>query len=347
MKFLHPERLWFLLGIVAMIGMYVLAQTRRKQRAVKFTNVDLLDSILPKRAGWRRPVVSALTLVGLGVGIFALAQPYREERPRENRSIIMVVLDVSLSMQADDVPPSRFEAAKEQAKSFIGQVDPSIEVGLVSFSKSVRLRVPPTLNRTEVIDGVDRLQLGEGTAIGDAIIATTDIIVGEFRDSAPSANDESTTDENAPADNDPLGNGAPPAAIVILTDGETVPGLTPGPVGAQAAAAVGLPVYGIAFGTPDGTITYDDPNEGPIQEPVPVAYDELTEAADLTGGKFYAAETAGDLANVYTDIETQLEPALKQPAPIRVELTVRFLAIALALLALSVILGQWWLGGIA
>ncbi len=342
MKFLHPERLWFLLGLVAMIGVYVLARSRRKQRAVKFTNVDLLDSILPKQIGWRRPAVSALTLVGLGVGIFALAQPYREERARENRSIIMVVLDVSLSMQADDVPPSRFEAAKEQAKSFIGQVDPSIEVGLVSFSKSVRLRVPPTLNRAEVIDGVDRLQLGEGTAIGDAIIATTDIIVGEFRNSAPS-----TTDGNSPAADDPLGNGAPPAAIVILTDGETVPGLTPGPEGAKAAAAVGLPVYGIAFGTPEGTITYEDPFEGPIQEPVPVAYDELTEAADLTGGKFYAAETAGDLANVYTDIETQLEPALKQPAPTRVDLTVRFLAIALALLALSVILGQWWLGGIA
>ena len=342
MKFLHPERLWFLLGIGAMIGVYALAHGRRKQRAVKFTNVDLLDSILPKRAGWRRPVVSALTLIGLGVGIFALAQPYREERSRENRSIIMVVLDVSLSMQADDVPPNRFEAAKEQAKSFVGQVDPSIEVGLVSFSKSVRLRVPPTLNRADVIDGVDRLQLGEGTAIGDAIIATTDIIVGEFRDSAPS-----TTDKNAPAADDPLGDGAPPAAIVILTDGETVPGLTPGPEGAKAAAAVGLPVYGIAFGTPDGTITYDDPIEGPIQEPVPVAYDELTEAADLTGGKFYAAQTAGDLANVYTDIEAQLEPTLKQPAPTRVEWTVRFLAAALVLLALSVVLGQWWLGGIA
>ncbi len=340
MRFLHPGRLWLLLGLVAMVGVYVAATARRKHRAVKFTNIDLLDSIVPKRAAWRRHVVSALTLVGLGAGIFALAQPYREEQSRENRSIIMLVLDVSLSMQADDVDPSRFEAAKQQAKSFIDQVDPSIEVGLVSFTKNVRLRVSPTLDHSKVIDGVDRLELGEGTAIGDAIIATTDIITGEFGDSSPP-----TTDGSAPGG--PLGTGAPPAAIVILSDGSTVPGLTPGPEGAQAAAAVGLPVYGIAFGTPDGTIVYDDPIEGRIQEPVPVSYDELSESAKITGGKFYAAETAGDLANVYTDIERQLEPALKQPAPTRIELTIRFLAIALALLAVSVILGQWWLGGIA
>ncbi len=338
MRLLHPERLWLLIGVAALAGLHVAAQLRRKRRAVRFTNVELLDSIAPRRAGWRRHVVSASTLAGLAVGVFSLAQPYREEQSRDNRSIIMLVLDVSLSMQATDVDPSRFEAARQQAKGFVTQVDPSIEVGLVSFTKNVALRVPATRDRSAVLEGIDRLQLGEGTAIGDAIITTTDVITEEYAGAGP--------DTGSGADPGPLGAGAPPAVIVILTDGETVPGLTPGPEGAKAAAAAGIPVYGIAFGTPGGTITYDDPIDGPVVEPVPVQYAELTEAARITGGEFYAAETAGDLAGVYADIETRLEPALKRPAPTRTDLTIRFVAIALALLTVSVVLGQWWLGGI-
>lgn len=341
-SFLHPGRLWWLLGVLALAGGYVGAQVIRRKRAVRFTNVELLDSIAPKRVAWRRWVVVGLTLAGFAIGVLALAQPYRSEQARENRSIIMVALDVSLSMEADDVPPNRFEAAKSQAKDFVAQIDPSIEAGLVSFSKDVRLRVPPTLDRDKVINGIDKLRLAEGTAIGDAIIATSDVIENEFRDSAPSTTDDTGT----ATDPGKLGRKAPPAAIVILTDGETVEGLTPGEEGAKTAAALGVPVYGIAFGTKEGTISYVDPVEGPRTDPVPVKYEELTAAAELTGGKFYKAESTGDLANVYSDIEKQLEPALKQPEPIKVELTIRYLAIALALLATAVALGQWWLGGL-
>lgn len=335
--FLHPGRLWLLSLLAVLGGAIVLGGVQRRRRAVRFTNLDLLDSIAPARPTWRRHVASALILLGFGVGVLALAQPYREERVAGERSIIMVVLDVSLSMMAQDVTPTRLDAAKEQAVDFVDGVDESIDIGLVSFSETVKLRVPPTLDRAEVIDTIEGLDLEEGTAIGDAIIEATDVIVGEFRD------DSENTDEG----DDPLGDGSTPAAIVILTDGETIPGLLPGPEGATDAARYGIPVYGIAFGTPEGVIELDDPITGATEiTPVPVKYEELTEAAEMTGGAFYAAENGGDLGAVYDDIEQQLEPVLEVPEPERVELTIRYLAIALFLLAAAFVTAQLLLGGL-
>lgn len=331
--FLHPGRLWLLALLAVPVVAVVLGAAQRKRRAVKFTNLDLLESIIPKQRQWRRHLVTGLILVGFAVGVLALAQPYREDDVAQERSIIVVTLDVSLSMMAEDVDPNRLDAAKEQAKLFVEQVDPSIEIGLVSFSADVRLRVPPTDDRDKVLAAIDGLQLEEGTAIGDAIIASTDVIVDELAGSE--------------AEPGPLGDGATPAAIVILTDGETIEGLTPGPEGAEHAAEYEIPVYGIAFGTPEGTITLDDPDTGEsFEQPVPVSYDELTEAADLTGGQFYAAESQGDLGDVYSDIESQLEPVLEVPEPERVELTIRYLAAALLLLFAAFVTAQLLLGGL-
>ena len=334
--FLHPGRLWLLL-VVALLGAAVaLGGLQRRRRAVRFTNLDLLDSIVPARPAWRRHVVSAAILLGFVVGVLGLAQPYREERVAGERSIIMVVLDVSLSMMAEDVSPTRLDAAKQQAIEFVDGVDESIDIGLVSFSESVKLRVPPTLDRGDVVDTIEGLDLEEGTAIGDAIVEATEVIVDEFRED----------DEEAdPAG--PLGEDGTPAAIVILTDGETIPGLITGPEGAADAARFGIPVYGIAFGTPDGIIVLDDPVTGERQStPVPVKYEELTEAAELTGGEFYAAESGGDLGAVYDDIEQQLEPVLEVPEPERVELTIRYLTVALLLLAAAFVAAHLLLGGL-
>ncbi len=329
-QFLHPGRLWLLLLLLPLVGAVVLGAVERRRRAVRFTNIDLLDKVAPRRPMWRRHVVTGLVFIGLAIGVLGLAQPYRTERVAGERSIIMLALDVSLSMMADDVSPTRLDAAKEQAKAFVEGVDPSIDIGLISFSQNVRLRVPPTLDRDELLDGIDRLGLEEGTAIGDAIIASTETIAEEFG-----------LEPDAQAD-------VPPAAIVILTDGETIEGLTTGPEGAEEAARYGLPVYGIAFGTPEGTIVLDDPQTGaPVVQPVPVSYDELTQAAEISGGEFYPATSEGDLGDVYADIEGQLEPALEVPEPERVELTLRYLAVAMLLLAIAFAASQLLLGGLA
>jgi Ca-activated chloride channel homolog len=346
-NFLHGERLWLLLVVAALIGGYVVSLLRGRRRAVKFTNLDLLESVLPKQSSWRRHLVTGLLLGGLAVSVFALAQPYREEQVANKRSIIMVALDVSLSMQADDVDPSRFDAARDQAVAFVDNVDDSIEVGLISFSQDIKLRVPPTLDRGKVTSAIERLDLEEGTAIGDAIIEATDVLVQEFRETEESAPDDTTAADEPTAD-DPLGgNDGPPAAIVILTDGETVDGRIPGEEGAKDAAAAGIPVFGIVFGTVDGTIELPDPLTGEIvTQPVPVKDEELTQAAEITGGQFYKAASSGDLSDVYNDIRDRIEPALKLPEPERIELTIRYLSVALLLMLLAVALGFWWLGGI-
>lgn len=331
--FAAAVRLWLLLVLAPLLGLYVFSMLRRKRHAVRFTNVELLDSIAPKRPGWRRHVVVGAVLAGLAIGIVASAQPYREERVAGKRSIIMLALDVSLSMQADDVDPNRFEAAKEAAKEFIDQVDESIDVGLVVFSFDVRTKVQPTLDRSKLERAIDSLELEEGTNIGGAIVTATDTITG-------------TLDLNDQGQADTTG-GDYPAAVVVLTDGETVKGGTPGPEGAAAAKAAGIPVYGIAFGTPDGVVRLRDPDTGDtVEQPVPVKYEELTESADLTGGKFYKAETAGALKDAYADIEQNLGAALKVPEPVRVDITWIYVLVALALITAAFALGLWWTGGL-
>jgi Ca-activated chloride channel family protein len=182
-------------------------------------------------------------------------------------------------------------------------------------------------------EAIDDLELGEGTNIGGAIEGATDTIVGALE-----------TDENG---RPMTREGKTPGAIVLLTDGETVEGGKTGPEGAVTAAEAGIPVYGIAFGTPDGVVVLTDPATGDtFEQPVPVKYEELTESADLTGGTFYTAETEGALRNAYADIEANLSPALEVPEPQQVEVTWRYVLVALALLVLALALGLWWLGGL-
>ncbi|MGD9704038.1 MAG: VWA domain-containing protein [Acidimicrobiia bacterium] len=342
--FLHPGRLWALLLVVALGGVYAASIVHRRRRAARFTNIELLDSVVPRTAAWPRHLVTGVLLFGFAIGVFGLAQPYRLERPADERSIIMLVFDVSLSMEAEDVQPNRFEAAKAQALDFVKAVNPSIEIGFTSFSASVRLRVPPTLDRDSVERSIESLELEEGTAIGDALISTSRTIQDELRPSSADGADGSPNGTDPPLAE---GDEAPPAAIVLLSDGETVVG-QPTAAGADAAAEAGIPVYAISFGTLAGTITLPDPTTGePSVQPVPVNAEELAAVAERTGGTAYAAESEGALRDAYADIEQRLEPTLRVPEPQVVELTVRYLAMALLLTMIAIALSWWWLGGIA
>jgi Ca-activated chloride channel family protein len=333
--FLAPQRLWLLLAVAALAALAVVSHRRRRSRAVRFTNTELLRSVAPRSPGWRRHATTALMLAGLSVGVLGAAQPYRTETVRERRSVIMVAFDVSLSMMADDVSPSRFEAAKTAALGFVEQVDPGIDLGFVSFSGTVAVEVTPTTDRTRVERAIEGLQLGEGTAIGDALIQTTRAIQRAFEvdpDQPP------TTDGEQPEEL--------PAAIVLLSDGETSVG-TATADGATVAAAAGVPVYTISFGTPDGTVLLDDPETGEqFEQPVPVNREELAAVAETTGGAAYAAETATALQQAYGAISSDLGSALGESTDVRVELTWRYVVVALVLLFLATALALWWLGGI-
>lgn len=319
--FLAPGRLWWLLAVAALAVGYVAVQFRRRRDVVRFTNVELLDQVAPTRPGWRRHAVAALQLLGLAVGVVAIAQPVERELERsEAAGRVVILFDVSLSMMATDVPPDRLQAAKRAAVEFVGQVDDDVQLALVSFSGRARLMIPPTLDHPAVQRAITGLELGEGTAIGDALLVGVDTLLAGADDTSE----------------------RPPGAIVLLSDGETTMGV-PTAEGAQAAADAGIPVYTIAFGTPDGVVAL--PPDGELV-PVPVNEAELKNVADLTGGSAFVAPTAQALADAYADIRETLGVTLGEPVEVVTELTWRWAAAALALLAGAWALGQLWLRSI-
>ena len=320
--FLAPGRLWLLAIVVALAVLYVAVLRWRKAATVRFTQVDLLDKVAPKRPRWRRHVVAGLQLLGLAFAVVAVARPV--ERSTENTTTegrILVLFDVSLSMMADDVAPRRFEAAQEAARDFVDLVDPGVEVGLIGFSGSVSVDVDPTLDRATMLRGIDNLELAESTAIGDALSAGTRLLVN-----AADPNDDS---------------GLPPGVIVLLSDGETTVGSLTSD-GAAEAADAGIPVYTIAFGTEDGSI--QDPETGEIV-PVPVRPADLELVAETTGGQAFEARTGDELASAYDQIAESLGETIGDPVEIITELTWRWALAAFLSLGLAWALSLWWLRG--
>ena len=319
--FLDPERLWLLLVVLALAVVYVVVLRWRSRATVRFTQVDLLDKVAPRRPRWRRHVVAGIQLLGLSVAVVAIARPvdHSTERTR-SEGRILVMFDVSLSMDAADVAPNRFEAAREAARDFVDAVDPDVEVGLVSFSGSVNVEVSPTLNRGAMSRGIDGLELAESTAIGDALTAGTNLLTNS---------DEDNTDDIAPG------------VMVLLSDGETTVGRLTSD-GAADAAEAGIPVFTIAFGTPAGTII--DPASGEIV-PVPVRPADLELVADTTGGQAFEAQTGSELADAYEQIADSLGETLGEEIDIVTELTWKWALAAFLLLSLAWALSLWWLRG--
>jgi len=276
-EFRAPARLWLLLGVVALAVVYLVQQRRRKAYAVRFTNLELLDKVAPKRPAWRRHVPALLALLCLSASIAAFAKPARTHKvPRERATIIMAI-DTSLSMEADDVAPTRFAAAKQAALDFLDLLPGRLNVGLVSFNGTASVRVSPTTDRNELKSAVRRLQLGERTAIGEAIYASLDAV----KAAPPGPKGEKV-----------------PARVVLMSDGETTVG-RPDSEAAAAAAEQKVPVSTIAFGTDNGTIQL--PGED-LPTPVRVNAEALRDIAETTDGTAFTATTGDQLKKVYQDI---------------------------------------------
>jgi Ca-activated chloride channel homolog len=320
--FLAGNRLWLLLLVLALAVGYVAVLRWRRAATVRFTQVDLLDKVAPRRPRWRRHVVAVLMLLGLTFAVVAIARPV--ERTTETTTSdgrILLLFDVSLSMMADDVDPDRFVAAQEAARDFVATVDDGVEVGLVSFSGDVSVEVDPTLDRDVVERGIDNLELAESTAIGDALAAGTRLLVN-------------SADPNADPD-------TAPGVMVLLSDGETTVG-RPTAEGAQEAADAGVPVYTIAFGTAGGEIT--DPETGDVV-PVPVRPADLQQVAELTGGEAFEAQTGDELGSAYDQIAESLGETIGEPIEIIDELTWQWALAAFLTLVLAWALSLWWLRG--
>ncbi|HVX18624.1 MAG TPA: VWA domain-containing protein [Acidimicrobiales bacterium] len=267
--------LWLLVVVAGVAAGYLALQSRRPRYTVRFTNLELLDSVAPQRPGWRRHAPAAIYLGALVLLVFAVAGPFHQRRIPKNRATVMLAIDTSLSMKATDVQPNRLAAAKAAATAFLDVVPKDLNVGLVSFNGHATLEVAPTTDRTTVRDHIAQLRLGESTAIGDAIETSLDAI------------------ESAP----PAPNGERvPAYIVLLSDGTTTVG-TSNATAARDARAQHVPVETIAFGQQGATIEVN----GEIAD-VSVDRDALAAIAAATRGRAFTAENSTQIRNVYHDI---------------------------------------------
>jgi Ca-activated chloride channel family protein len=296
LSFDAPHRLWLLLIPLVMVIAYFFVQRRRRSYAVKFTNVELLDSVAPDRPGWRRHLPALLLLFALVVGAMGFAKPARAEEVATKGGVVMLAIDTSLSMEATDVTPSRIDAAKEAASAFLKSVPDGVRIGVVGFDGSSHILLDPTSDTAAVQRTIDRLQLGEGTAIGEAVFSALEAI----NSPDPANNGDSATPSTTAAPqttSDEL-----TGAIVLLSDGETTEG-RPNDEAAQAAEAAGVAVNTIAFGTDSGIVTGPDGT----QIPVPVNRDALKTLADNTGGTYFSAFTADQLKQVYEKLGESVE----------------------------------------
>ena len=282
--FLAPGWLWLLLAVAALLVVYVVLQLRRRAYAVRFANLELLDKLAPKRPGWRRHLAFALLLLALAALTTAMAKPTRETRVPRDRATVMMAIDVSLSMRAEDVVPNRLEAAQAAAKEFVGLLPPRINLGLVTFSGTASVAVAPTTDRTAVLRALDSLELAERTAIGEAIFSSLDAI--------------KTFQTQLQAQD--TAEGPPPARLVLMSDGSNTWGRSPEQASGAAKQAE-VPVSTIAFGTDEGYIELEGDRVA-----VPVNHEQLRGIAEATGGSYYPAASAEELASVYRDLGSQI-----------------------------------------
>jgi len=307
MTFASPELLLGLLLVPAAIGLYLLVQRRRSRYAVRFTNVDLLANIAPKTPAWRRHVPPVLYLVAITALVIGLARPSMVMAVPRNEATIVLAIDVSRSMRATDVQPTRLAAAQKAASDFVDQLPASFRVGLVVFSTEARIALPPTTDRAEVHQAIDNLVANGGTAMGDAIELSL-----QAAGVTPSGNGTGQGPAASPAPVSP-GASAPTApkekplvATVLLSDGANSTGQTEPQQAADDAARANVPVYTIALGTADGTVDVQDQFGQTQQINVPPDTDTLAAVAETTGAKFFTAPSAEDLAQIYESLGSKV-----------------------------------------
>ncbi len=310
MNFEEPWRLAILAAPLALLLAYVVAQRSRRKYALRFTSVDLLASVAPKRPGWQRHVSAVLMLAAVSALVFGFAKPTATKKVARQRGTVLLAIDTSGSMAATDVTPSRLVAAQTAARRFITGLPAGLKVGLLQFDTTARVLVAPTSDHTPVIAAVDALSIGGGTATGSAI------------DSALAA----ATSLPAGAD----GKKAP-AAVVLMSDGSPTigqAGQTPEETVAAATAAAkkaGVPIDTIAFGTSGGTVTIQGESV-----PVPADPQAMAKIASGSGGKSFTATTGNQLNAVYDQIRRTVGFDT-----VRTDVTEWFIGLALLLAVLT------------
>ena len=332
MSFGHPLLLLVLLALPVLAAVYLYLERRPPRYAMTFPNVDLLIAVSRGRQ-IRRYIPPALALLAVAGLCIALARPHRSTLIPSDDATVVLVVDVSGSMQAKDVKPTRLGAAQAAVRKFLKRVPPQVKVALIAFAGDPQVAAPPTRDRHLVLEGLDALNYFSGfggTAIGDALAAAVELV------KPPPPSGVQTVAYTVGA--------APPkkkspVTILFLSDGHQTRGLLQPLEGAARAKEAGIPVFTIALGTPNGVLDRGFRGGfggggggfggGPFGRRIPVPPDPVTlrAIAQTTGGTFFEARSAKALSAAYDNLGSVVarEPGKR-------EVTWWFLALAAILL---------------
>ncbi|HEV2770193.1 MAG TPA: VWA domain-containing protein [Solirubrobacteraceae bacterium] len=320
MSFEWPAALLALLIVPVVAGAYVLVQRARPRYAARFTNLDLLANVVRETPQWRRHVPPALFCLALAALAVALARPHATLAVPRERAAIMLVTDVSGSMKAEDVAPDRLSAAQGAGLRLAETLPDEVRLGLVTFSQAAAVQVPLTTQREPLADALAGLEAEGGTAMGDGLATAIDALEGVARG----------REEGKP----------PPAAIVLLSDGENTVGLRQPLDAAQRAAELGIPIYAVALGTDEGEIRQIPPGGFlPQTIPVPPDRETLAQIAEITGGRAFQALDAQRLDKIYQRLGSRIATERQ-----RREVTAGFAASGILLLLGGGGLSLLWFG---
>jgi len=282
-SFDRPLVLIGLVAVPALVLLWRLYDRRRSEAAAAFGNPALLPNLLPGRPGARRAVPFALLLLAFTALVVGAARPHANVKVPRKEATIVLAIDVSRSMTAQDVQPTRLEAARRAADAFLARIPAEYSVGVVGFGTRAFVALPPTTDRTLAHDALASLQPSEGTAIGDAIAISTRIAQKQHADGV-----------------------VPPASVLVISDGTRDGGQTSPLDAARHARAVHVPISTVLVGTAQGIVTA--PLTGGYEEQirVPPSPGTLQRVAQLSGGEFFRARTTAALTDVYKKLATRV-----------------------------------------
>jgi Ca-activated chloride channel homolog len=327
MSFANPLLLLTLLVIPLVIVGHLLAERRRMRYAVRFTNMDVLASVIPA-ASWRRFIAPVLFLAAVAALAIGLARPKVTTQVASERATVILVIDVSRSMEARDVKPSRIGAAQAAVEKFLDQVPSRLRVALIAFAGEPQVATPPTTDHDLIRQSLGTIQSFSGfggTAIGDALAAAVEL--GQ-QATGQGANGSTIAYRTAPA---PGARGGL-VSILFLSDGAQTRGTLEPLQGAERAREAGFPVYTVALGTPNGTLNGGGLGGGGFfgTRRVPPDPETLKAIAATTGGRFVEARNAETLDSAYASLGSKLGRTAGKK-----EVTYAFLGAALVLLLLA------------
>jgi Ca-activated chloride channel homolog len=308
MNFLNGGMLWLVLGVPVLIAGYLWMLRRRRAYTVRFTNLELLSTVVPKSPGWRRHVPPVFLLLALVFLVGALARPTMERAVPKEQAGVMLVLDVSLSMAATDIAPDRITAAKAAAIEFGRAAPEELRIGVAAFSELSFLASPLTRNRTQIEAAIQSLRPLAGTAVGDGLWVALDEIARQVNDGKQA-----------------------PASVLLLSDGHSNRGREPQEA-AERARTMGVKVFTVGLGTQGATLDL-----GGQEVPVDLDEAQLQDIAETTGATYFRSVDAEGLSDVYRNLSSALGSEKEEQ-----EVTALAAGIAAVLLLLGAVAGLVW-----